>query len=235
MYSAPPSTSARAAPLTQGRVLERLLAAPDHTLNCCPAAGARRAAHDPGVGTGANAATVTAGRSPASATRRRRSGGRQRQVLRLPFGMLAAGRLRASAPLEKAQARPWPTSRLDPPVAAASPSGPVAFTNVRLYDAARSVPRRPGGGRRRGPDRRGRPARVGQGSRRRGGVRRPRQDARARPVGLPHARRRRLHGAQELSLGVTSVRDPGNNDPPRSSRARRAQATCSFPTSMPRR
>ena len=86
------------------------------------------------------------------------------------------------------------------------PAAPVAFTGVRLFDADalrfltdQTVVVDQGN------DRRGRRSGVGHGAGRRAGDRRPRQDLATGLVGLPHARRRRLHRI----AGAVDGRDVG--------------------------
>ena len=113
------------------------------------------------------------------------------------FGLAGCPRLRGHAEAHRKSAGRRARQRRSPALArslARTPTAPVAFTDVRLYDAD---------ARRFLADQtvvvdKGRIVAVGsgrsdEGAGRRQAHRRPRQDAGARAVGLPHARRRRLH------------------------------------------
>ena len=94
------------------------------------------------------------------------------------------------------------------------PTAPVAFTNVKLFDADNLRfligPDCRGG---QGRDRCARSRCKSETARRRPNHRRQRQDACARACGIATCTSATTYtGLQELSMGVTSVRDPGNDD-----------------------
>ncbi len=188
------------------QMIERLIAAPDHSLALLP--GGR--AHAERLAT----ATIGEGASRKSLVAWAVTG-----ISNSPFPVWATedGRFFASigtlsfVPKGYEAAPPVLEKVQDDALAARSPAlvrkllktpaGPVAFTNVRAFlDGARFA-EAPDRGRRQGPDRDGRPrgqrdAAQGRADHRRGGP-----DPRPRPVGLPHALRRRFERAHAALAG----------------------------------
>ena len=127
----------------------------------------------------------------------------------------AVRRSEHAAPRPRRRRRRWPRRRRRwRKSLVKTPAGAVAFTNVqRVRRRRQDVPRRSDRHRRQGPDRRGRPGEVSARCRR------------ARRSSTAAARRccpacgtatctwaTTTPGLQELSMGVTSMRDPGNDD-----------------------
>ncbi len=204
---------------TAGWLLERLLASPDKTLVMLPGGKARaEKLTSIEVGSGATKQMVTAwavtglGTSPIALWA---DDAGKFFGLTLGIGWLPEGYEGELAKLEKAQAAAL-AARAPALVKAlvTTPKGPVAFTNVRMFDAAG---RRFVAGQTVVVDK-GLIVAVGPAARVKVPAGAQRIDGAGKTL-LPGMWDCHMHvgddftGPQELSLGVTSVRDPGNNDP----------------------
>ena len=198
--------------------LETLLAAPDQSLDLLPSGKARATRlTDLEVGSGASRQTITLwsvtgiSNSPLQIWSDAKN---KFFALTVGLAWLPEAYVDEQSKIEAAQAKAMAAQA---PALLKSlvtvPTQPVAFTGVRLFDAdgLRFLPDQTVVVDR-GIDRGRRPARARRGAGRRAGDRRARQDA---GPGLWDCH---MHvgddftGVQELSLGVTSIRDPGNDD-----------------------
>jgi imidazolonepropionase-like amidohydrolase len=203
---------------TAGWLLERLLASPDHTLAMLPGGKARAEKLTTAVvGTGAAQKTVTAwavtglSNSPIAMWA---DADNKFFALAQGIGWLPEGYESELLKLEKAQAAAL--SAQAPALVKAllkTPAGPVAFTNVKMFDAAG---RRFVAGQTVVVDK-GLIVAVGPAGKVKVPASAQRFDGQGKTL-VPGMWDCHMHvgddftGPQELSLGITSVRDPGNND-----------------------